>query len=335
MKRILRLAAVVLGLCLGAAAVVVYLDTAPRGGPGDRLFQVSRGENVQQISEKLRQEGFIRSAWLLRVVSRLEGTDGRFKAGYYRIPPASSTVAVQRLLISGEETLEKVTIPEGWTIHKIAALLESHGICSASEFTTAAASPDIAKEFDIPAKSLEGYLYPDTYLVPKPFPARNFAEMMVSNFFAALGELAPEYKNMTRAALHDDVILASIVEREYKLPEEAPLIASVFRNRLKAGIGLESCATLEYIITELQQKAHPEYITLEDERIESPYNTYRWAGLPPGPISNPGKVALDAVVHPTQTDYVYFVLRDPDVGRHYFSTNLNEHNQAKLRFLKK
>jgi UPF0755 protein len=129
--------------------------------------------------------------------------------------------------------------------------------------------------------------------------------------------------------------MASIVEREYRVAEEAPLIASVFYNRLDRNIGLESCATLEYIITEIQQKAHPEYITLDDERIDSPFNTYKWAGLPPGPISNPGKTALEAAFHPASTGYLYFVLRDAASGRHFFSRDLNEHNQAKYLYVKK
>jgi UPF0755 protein len=125
------------------------------------------------------------------------------------------------------------------------------------------------------------------------------------------------------------------VEREYRVDQEAPLIASVFYNRIQRNMGLESCATLEYIITEIQQKAHPEYITIEDEKLDSPYNTYKWAGLPPGPISNPGRTALEAAFQPARTSYLYFVLRDAQSGRHYFSRNLNEHNQAKYLYLKK
>ena len=120
----------------------------------------------------------------------------------------------------------------------------------------------------------------------------------------------------------------------YRRKEEAPLIASVFYNRLQRNIGLESCATLHYIITEIQKKPHPEYLTLEDKKIDSPYNTYKWAGLPPGPIANPGLVALKAVLDPPETDYWYFVLKNPATGEHYFSADLKEHNWAKYYFLK-
>jgi UPF0755 protein len=161
------------------------------------------------------------------------------------------------------------------------------------------------------------------------------AELMARTFFENLDRIEPQWKGMDRHAVYDTIIMASIVEREYRADDEAPLIASVFYNRLKRNIGLESCATLEYIITEIQQKAHPEYITLEDEKINSRYNTYKWAGLPPGPISNPGRIALEAAFHPAQTGYLYFVLRDQQAGRHFFSRDLSEHNQAKYLYLKK
>jgi UPF0755 protein len=128
--------------------------------------------------------------------------------------------------------------------------------------------------------------------------------------------------------------MASIVEREYRRAAEAPLIASVFYNRLEYNIGLESCATLGYIITDIQNKPHPEYLTAEDKRIDSPYNTYKWAGLPPGPISSPGAVALEAAFRPADTGYYYFVLKNPQTGEHYFSEDLQEHNWAKYYYLK-
>jgi UPF0755 protein len=335
-KRAYQIGAGAAGALAAAALAFVFLNSPPRRSPaGDRLFAVKKGESVARIAERLQQEGFIRAAPLLKAASRVKGTGKAFKAGYYRIPPRARTLAVHRLLVSGEQELEKLTIPEGWTIRKIARMLETRGVCSAADFEAAALSPEAAARLGVPGKSLEGYLFPDTYLVPKPFPPATLAEIMVRNFFDTLSALEPGWKDQPRGELHDKVILASIVEREYRAAEEAPLIASVFLNRLKRNIGLESCASLEYIITEIQQKAHPEYITLEDERIDSPYNTYKWAGLPPGPISNPGRVALSAALQPARTGYLYFVLRDANAGRHYFSRDLREHNEAKVLYLKK
>jgi UPF0755 protein len=335
-KAILRIFSVALGMALGAAALLVFLNSSPPASrTGERWFSIMKGETLTTIAGRLQSEALIRFAPLLRVVSKVEGTEGSFKAGYYRVPPGASTLEIHRLLVSGAATLERVTIPEGWTVRKIADLLEKRDICPAADFIQAATSPVLARELGVNAEGLEGYLFPDTYFMPKPFPAKALIEMMVDTFFQNLSIVAPDYASMEKSRLHDVIILASIVEREYRIAEEAPLIASVFKNRLALNIGLESCATLEYIVTEIQAKAHPEYITLEDKKIDSPYNTYKWAGLPPGPISSPGNVALDAAFHPARTDYLYFVLRDQASGKHYFSRDLDEHNEAKHLYLKK
>jgi len=331
-----RAAAVTLGLLLSAAGGLLLLNSSPaHGSTGDRLFSIQRGESLSRISERLQGEGYIRFAPLLDVIGRIRGTQGAFKAGYYRIPSGASTLAVHQLLVEGAQSLEKLTIPEGWTLGKIARHLEAQGVCAAADFVAAARSPQLLAKYGVQGSSLEGYLFPDTYLVPRPFPADTMVDLMVRTFFDAMAVIHPAWREMPPEKLRDTLIVASIVEREYRIAEEAPLIASVFYNRLKKNIGLESCATLEYIITEIQQKAHPEYITIEDEKVDSPYNTYKWAGLPPGPISNPGRTALAAAFHPAQTAYLYFVLKDPEAGRHFFSRDLTEHNQAKRLYLKK
>jgi UPF0755 protein len=333
---LLRISVVVLALVVVALAAVLFVNSSPaRNLPGDRLFSIQRGETLTRISERLQEEGFIRFAPFLDVVGRISGTQGAFKAGYYRIPAGASALSIHWLLVEGAQTLEKLTIPEGWTISKVARHLEAEGVCQATDFVAAVRSPEMLSRFGVPGRSLEGYLFPDTYYVPRPFPADAMVELMVKTFFDTMTRIEPGWREMQPEKLRDSLILASIVEREYRMPDEAPLIASVFYNRLRRNMGLESCATLEYIITEIQQKAHPEYITTEDEKLNSRYNTYKWAGLPPGPISNPGMTALEAVFHPAQTDYLYFVLRDPDAGRHYFSRDLSEHNQAKYLYLKK
>ena len=335
-RRLLWTGAVVLGAVALLTAAFLFLDSSPlRKNTADRLFSIEKGESLSAISRSLHDQGFIRFPLLLDLLGRLKGTQSDFKAGYYRIPGGATTLAVHDLLVEGAQSLGKVTIPEGWTTGKIAKHLEAEGVCTAADFLAATRSPALLAEFGLHGKSLEGFLFPDTYFVPRPFPAATFVELMVKTFFDDLGKVAPAWKGLGQGTVSDTVILASIVEREYRVDEEAPLIASVFYNRLKRNMGLESCATLEYIITEIQQKAHPEYITIDDEKINSPYNTYKWAGLPPGPISNPGRIALDAAFHPARTDYLYFVLRDANAGRHFFSRDLNAHNQAKYLYLKK
>jgi UPF0755 protein len=335
-RRLLLGGAIGLGVIACLAVTFAFLNASPvPRSKGDGLFSIEKGWSLSRISRELQAQGFIRFAPLLDAAGRLGGTQGAFKAGFYRIPARASTLAIHRLLVEGAQTIGRVTLPEGWTAGKIARHLEAQGVCPAADFMAATASPDLLAKFSIPGKTLEGYLYPDTYFVPRPFPAKTLVELMVRTFFENLGTISPGWKDLGREKLRDSVILASIVEREYRVDAEAPLIASVFTNRLRLNIGLESCATLEYIITEIQQKAHPEYITRDDEKVDSPYNTYKWAGLPPGPISNPGKIALEAAFHPPRSDYLYFVLRDPQTGRHFFSRNLNEHNQAKYLYLKK
>jgi len=333
---VLRAAAIALGIIACLAVVAAFEEASPASkGSGDRLFSIQKGESLSRISERLQSEGFIRCAPLLRLIGRVRGTQGDFKAGYYRIPARSSTRAIHDLLVSGAQSLCKVTIPEGWTIGKIARHLQSLGVCALEDFEAAAKSPQIARRLGVPAETLEGWLFPDTYFVPSPFPADTLVEIMVRTFMDSLDAVSPGWKDLAPEDLQGKVIVASLVEREYRIPEEAPFIASVLYNRLRRNIGLEIDATLVYILTEIQQKAHPEYITIADTKIDSPYNTYKWAGLPPGPISNPGRTALEAAFHPARTNYFYYVLRDPETGRHFFSRDLSEHNQAKYLYLKK
>ena len=332
----LRVFVIILGTAALSFAAIAFVNSSPaRKHFDDRLFSVQKGESLTRISQRLQDEGFIRFAPFLDVVGRIWGTQGEFKAGYYRIPVGASALSIHWLLVDGAQTLEKLTVPEGWTLSKVAHHLDALGVCRAADFLTATRSSELLTRFGIHGRTLEGYLFPDTYYVPRPFPAASMVELMVKTFFDALTRIEPRWKEMSPQKLRDTIILASIVEREYRMPDEAPLIASVFYNRLRLNMGLESCATLEYIITEIQQRAHPEYITTDDERLNSPYNTYKWAGLPPGPISNPGTTALEAAFHPAKTDFLYFVLRNSDEGRHYFSRNLSEHNQAKYLYLKK
>ncbi len=330
------LAALLIPAGLGGA--FLYLNNPPPGappGPEGAVFRVEKGETLAGIAGRLERGRLIRSAWFLKALSRLRGSESAFQSGWYRIPAGATTVDVHNLLVAGRQEQTRVTIPEGWTLRKIARRVEEARLVSAREFLDAAASAALRNRYGIPASNLEGYLYPDTYYFPPGFPAEAIVGQMVDNFFAQLETIAPDYRSLSRAQLHEKVILASIVEREYRLPQEAPRIASVFYNRLRYNIGLESCATLEYIITEILGKEHPDYITREDKKIDSAYNTYKWAGLPPGPISNPGRIALDAAFHPAKTDFFYFVLKDAAKGEHFFSQNLTEHNEAKVHYLKK
>ncbi len=343
MIKIFRLLAslllLILILLVIGGGLLIYLNSPPhwkfeKSKRDELTFKIEYGENLSTIARKLRDANLIRSPIFLIALSKLEGVDKYFKAGYYIIKKGSTTVDIINTFVSGKQEEIRVTIPEGWTIKKIARYLEKKGIVDANAFIKAAYSKELLKKYKIPGKSLEGFLFPDTYYFPKNYPAIDIVNVMVKNFFKKLEKIEPGYKKLSPKQLYEKIIMASIVEREYRIKEEAPIIASVFYNRLRRNIGLESCATLEYIITEIENKKHPKYITLEDKKIKSPYNTYMWAGLPPGPISNPGVVAIDAAFHPAKTDYWYFVLENPKTGKHYFSKSLKEHNRAKYIYLK-
>lgn len=294
-------------------------------------ISVPAGTSVRQVAEKLESEKFIKSSKALYIAARFNIFDRNsnfsLKSGTYTVKSSMSMKEIYQLLQSGEQEYITVGIPEGLTKSKIARILEEKEICTASEFLEACSDEKLLAEYNIPASTFEGYLFPDTYFMIHGMTGEDVVKTMAGNFFEKISHI-PEFMGIDAQKLHETVILSSVVEREYRIKEEAPVIASVFTNRLRHNIGLYSCATIEYIITEIQGLPHPERITYKDLKIDSPYNTYMWAGLPEGPISNPGTVALQAAANPEKTSYYYFVLTDPSTGRHTFSTNFDEHIAA-------
>lgn len=317
----------------GPLALWLYVSrpATDAGHEIEAKIRVPEGTMVRQVAHELKSLGLIRSekAMYLAARFRLYGRNEPFslKSGVYNIQSTMSLRDICTMLQTGAQEYITAQIPEGLTMAKIARRLEDAGVCDGGDFLSACRSDTLLLEFGIPAKDFEGYLFPDTYFFTPNMDATAVVRRLAGTFFERVKTI-PALKDCTPDQLHDTLILASIVEREYRVPSEAPVIASVFTNRLEHGIGLYSCATIEYIITEIEGRPHPERITYEDLKLESPYNTYRWAGLPPGPISNPGMVALDAAANPAQTDYFYFVLTDADAGSHTFSTSFDAHKAA-------
>ncbi len=319
----------------GAAGWAAYTYTrAPETAADDLFFQVKRGETVSGIASMLEDKGIIRSAMALKIYARLMKTEGNLQTGYYTVPEGAGLVEVHDLLLTGKQYLVTLTIPEGYTLHQAADILEKNGIVSSSDFLAAAKNGELLDELGIPADSAEGYIYPDTYRMALETPAEMVLRHMVSTFKNTLERNNIDLTGIKPEELHRRVILASIIEREYRQPSEAPLIASVFYNRLDINMPLQSCATVVYVITELQGKEHPAYLTYRDLEIDSDYNTYQHYGLPPGPICNPGEIALGAAFNPEKSPYLYFVLEDPQAGNHKFSETLYEHNAAKRLYIK-
>ena len=299
-------------------------------------FVIPGGTSVKDIAENLYSQKLIRSPELFYALVRYPFFFGRkepfvLKSGSYLLSDSMSVRKILDLLESGAQGYIKTVIPEGLTLRKIGALLEKNGVCSSEDFIASCASEELREKYNIPYENLEGFLFADTYFFTPSMNAFECASIMIENFFEKINEI-PELAEKDPSEIYDTLILASIVEREYRVQSEAPLIASVFKNRLEHNIGLYSCATIEYIITEIQNKPHPDIITYDDLKINSPYNTYKWAGLPPAPISNPGMTALKAVVYAPETDYYYFTLTDEEAGSHTFSKSLGSHIRAGTQF---
>ncbi len=301
------------------------------------IFTIADGDSLNAIAKVLVDSQLIKYAWTIKLYSRLMNTESQFKIGVYSLSSNMTLIEIHDSLVEGKQQLFKVTIPEGWTSHQIADYLEKEKITDYDDFLKAVNSEHLKEKFDLEDYNLEGLLYPDTYFFQRNYPAEKIVSVMTDNFFKHLETIQPDYRNLEIRVLMDTIILASIVEREYRDPEEAPLMAGVFYNRLthNTPIPLGSCATIVYIITDIQEKAHPEFILYSDLEIESPYNTYINSGLPPGPISNPGEVALKAAFFPEESDFLYFLLKNPESGQHEFTRSLSEHTAAYNLYIKK
>lgn len=321
-----------------AAGVIAFLfvESRPFSSEENKTVQrveVASGESTKKVGADLKSKKLIKNSGIFYLCARspavkklLTGNTNLFqlKSGVYQISSAMTLSEIFDVLSSGQQEYIRISIPEGLTISKIAVRLEDAGVCSAEDFKDACHDADLIWKYEIPSDSLEGFLFPDTYFFTPKMSGRAVVTVMVDNFFSKIKEISG-MENLSKKELFYDVTLASIVEREYRIDEEAPLIASVFRNRLSHNIGLYSCATVEYIITEIEGLPHPDKITYNDLKIDNPYNTYKWAGLTPGPISNPGAVALNAAVNTPKTNYYYFRLVDADAGRHAFSKDFSTH----------
>jgi UPF0755 protein len=263
-----------------------------------------------------------------------------FYAWYYnyghRIRPNRYTLSVGtgerralKLLAGEEPAVAMVTIPEGYTMNEIAEVLAERGVCPADSFLSACMDTSLLRQFGVKAATAEGYLFPETYEFLVGSRPADVARRMLRQFFSVLSDLRDSSRLTPSSSLSPSqaVILASIVEREAKISEEFPRIAGVFMNRLRRGLPLQSCATVEYLLPERKDR-----LSIEDTKIESAYNTYLHVGLPPGPICNPGRRALASALNPERHDYLFFVARGD--GTHEFSRTLAEHAAAKREALR-
>jgi len=316
---------------LGAAAAATGLHQALAPSDpdaGELVFTVAPGEPLGAIARQLEREGLVRSARAVEWIARLRGLDGSLRAGEYALSAAWSPGAILSHLASGQTVSYPVVLPEGFTAAQIGARLASAGLVEAQAFAEAVRDPELIDSLGIQADSLEGYLFPDTYFLPRGLAAGELARILVLPFLAVWREIEP-LAAAQGLSQHEVVTLASIVEKETGVAEERQLVAAVFRNRLLRRMRLESDPTVIYGIADFDGNLRRK--DLEDEGNR--YNTYRIAALPPGPIASPGAASLRAVVTPAKSKHLYFVARND--GTHAFSSTFREHARAVERYQKK
>jgi UPF0755 protein len=282
-------------------------------------FTVSTGESVFGISDNLKENGHIRSSRFFVMVVRVRRLAEQIKAGEYRIESSYRTTDIVKVLKTGAVLTQKFTIPEGFHMRQIAEVLDESDIVEDEQFLAACYDPSILKRYGIPFQNVEGYLYPDTYIVAKGLSPEQIITLMIDRFFEVVGTIPAE--DYSDEKLGELVIIASLVEREAKIEKERPVIAAVFYNRLSNEKRLESCATVQYILGKTKER-----LLFSDLKVQSPYNTYLNTGLPPGPIASPGVESLRAAMYPADVDYMFFVSKHD--GSHHFSTTYGEHLKA-------
>ncbi len=301
------------------------------GLPPGSYFELEKGEGVRAAAESLHRCGLVRSPFAFRLAYRLYYSSQSLKAGEYAFPGPVTIKDILEAMTKGKVVLHSITIPEGLTGSEIAAELERSGLASEADFLEAFSDRSLIAGWDREAPNAEGYLFPETYAFARRTPAREIAGRMIAQFqtvFTDAWKLRAEEMGLT---IRQATTLASLIEKETSRPEEKRLVSAVFHNRLRRGMKLDCNPTIIYALKEKGQ--YEGRLRSRDMRLESLYNTYLHAGLPPGPIANPGRDSLEAALYPADEDYLYFVSRND--GSHYFSRTFREHQNAVIMFQKR
>jgi UPF0755 protein len=321
-KLILTALVLVILLALGGWWEYGRMTRPHRGFSGGEVFvDLPAGTGVAGIAERLADAGVVPDTWTFRLAARLSGSDRRLKAGEYRFAEAASPVDVIKRLVKGDVVRRSLTIPEGLTIAEMSAIVERGGFDTARAFELAAADGSKVSALDPDARSLEGYLFPETYAFPRDAGSDAIVEAMVAGFGRAFDADLRAAASARRMSVREVVTLASLIEKETAQASERAVVSGVYHNRLKKGMLLQCDPTVVYALMKAGkwkgniQKAHLQ--------MDSPYNTYRYPGLPPGPIASPGRASLEAAVRPADVPFLYFVSRND--GTHVFAETLAEH----------
>lgn len=308
-------------LALLVAVLLLASGCSKPTGAAVRVI-VPKGASLAVATDSLERAGIVRFPFLFRILARVKGDDRNIKPGTYLLKHGTPWADVLSALNGGRGLVNTVTIPEGFSLQQIVPLLAQRLRVPLDSVKAAVSDSAQLARLDIPTKNLEGYLFPDTYAFPEGTTAPQAVGEMVKRFDR---EWKPEWNaRLTALALNrnDIVTLASIIEKEARRPEERPVISAVYHNRLRAGMLLQADPTIQYALGR-----HTPRVLYKDLEVKSPYNTYKHAGLPPGPIASPGGPSLVAALYPANVSYRYFVAASD--GHHEFRTTLEEHDSAK------
>ena len=289
------------------------------------IFTIPPGQGLSAIARDLEGAGLISDSLRFKLYARYKKAGTRLKAGEFELAKTFLPDKVLDHLISGKVKLYRFTIPEGLNMEEIAGVVEKTGICERQTFLDLCRDSTLIREAGLKARSLEGYLFPDTYLYPKTATCRQIILRMTQGFHRTFTQAWQARAKALGYSVHEIVTLASIIEKETGAAKERPIIASVFHNRLQKGMRLESDPTVIY-----GQDDYHGRIRYKHLRRVTPYNTYQIQGLPVGPIASPGKAALHAALYPANTDYLFFVSKND--ATHQFSKTLKAHNRAVRKY---
>jgi UPF0755 protein len=312
------------------SAVCWFLFAPPSGTSSTKVVFIKKGTNLKKASEILEEEGIIKNRHFFVLLTTVIGKKTKVRAGEYEFNTRVLPLEILDVLVKGQVKRHLVTVPEGYTLSQIARLLEDLNLVEKKGFLQKASSPVFINTLGLPTAArptLEGYLFPDTYHFFREMDPEEVIQMMVRQFKKVFAPDLASRASELGISQREAVIIASMIEKETSLPEEKPLISSVFHNRLKKKIPLQSDPTVIYGIKDFNGN-----LTKEDLMRPTPYNTYLIPGLPPTPICNPGKDSLLAAVHPAPVPYLYFVSKND--GSHFFSSDFEEHNRAVWKYQK-
>ena len=327
-KRFLLLAAILI-LFLASWFVFEFLST-PKSPPEKILYEIESGEGAKSLAEHLKEEGILQKKMAFLLGHSLFYSQKTIKAGEYVFDLPLSIQKILQIITKGKILLHAATIPEGLTRMEIADHLESLGFSGQQAFMKASEDTTAISVIDSEARDLEGYLFPETYFFPKEVTPEKIVSSMTTQFKDTFSQEWMRRSDEIGLTIREIVILASLIEKETSLPEERPLVSAVFHNRLKKQMKLDCDPTIIYALK--QDGQFKDRLHTKDLRLDSPYNTYLYRGLPPGPIANPGKDSIAAALYPADKDFLFFVSKND--GSHHFSRSFREHQNAVNKFQK-